>query len=975
MKRDWEIPELQDYWTLQPGELTLLTSRNDENRLGFALLLKFFQIEGRFPDSKTEIPRKCAAFVAEQIDIPVSVFLKFFDYSTDNKTVKNQRAQIRAYTGFRECTVDDSKKITKWLRNNILPQGNTEEQIRLAVYQRFIELRLEPPERTRIDRLVKSAIASHDKLVLQKIMDKIPKAAIPRLEALLINKEDEPPDSEVLNMRDLREEPGKANVKNIIREMDKLECLRDIRLPKNLLAGLSPNMLTLYKQRVATEPLREIRRHPDFKKYSQLAIYCQLRAEELTDTLVQMLFQITHGVDKRSENRIVKEYVADIRRVRGKPELLFRIANAALDNPDGTVRDVIFPVVGEQTLKDLIAEFKSSGSYFTQQVLAKATASYKHHYQRIFPRILRVLDFKSKAPALQPLMKAIKILSTKDQLDGKDLEKLPIEGVIDKEDKELIYNVDDAGNKSVDEGKYRVFMLRKLDKRTKTKESFVPGAKKFRDPDDDLPADFENKRAQYYANLDIPINPDDWIKGLQAEMVEALTELNGTIKTNDKVKITSAGKIKLTPLKPQLPPVNLEKLGDELEQRWPQTTILDIFKEAELRIGFTDEFSSVATREVLDRETIRKRLVVALHAIGTNAGLKRARADQKYADLKYIMRRFVTRDAVRNAIRRVVNEIFKVRQVHIWGEGTTSCAADSKKFGSWDQNLMTEWHSRYGGRGVMIYWHVEKNSTCIYSQLKRCSSSEVEAMIEGVLQHCTAMSVDKAYVDSHGQSEVAFAFSFLLGFQLLPRLKGIRREKLNSPGPRKAGDYPNLQAIMDKAINWQLIKEQYDEMVKCAVAIKTRTADAEAILRRFTNDNLSHPTYKAFIELGRVLKTIFLCKYLGSEALRREIHEGLNVIENWNSVNGFIHFGQNGKILSNNIEDQELSMLCLHLLQVSLIYVNTLMLQEVLSEPDWSERMTTADWRGLNPLGHAHVTYGNFDCNMKKRIKLKAKAA
>ncbi|HIA54138.1 MAG TPA: Tn3 family transposase [Candidatus Melainabacteria bacterium] len=975
MKRDWEIPELQDYWTLQPGELTLLTSRNDENRLGFALLLKFFQIEGRFPDSKTEIPRKCAAFVAEQIDIPVSVFLKYFDYSTDNKTVKNQRAQIRAYTGFRECTVDDSKKITKWLRNNILPQGNTEEQIRLAVYKRFIELRLEPPERARIDRLVKSAIASHDKLVLQKIMDKIPKAAIPRLEALLINKDEEPPDSEVLNMSDLREEPGKANVKNIIREMDKLECLRDIRLPKNLLAGLSTNMLTLYKQRVATEPLREIRRHPNFKKYSQLAIYCQLRAEEVTDTLVQMLFQITHGVDKRSENRIVKEYVADIRRVRGKPELLFRIANAALDNPDGTVRDVIFPVVGEQTLKDLIAEFKSSGSYFTQQVLAKATASYKHHYQRIFPRILRVLDFKSKAPALKPLMKAIKILSTKDQLDDKDLAKLPIEGVIDNEDKELVYNIDETGKKSVDEGKYRVFMLRRLDKRTKTKESFVPGAKKFRDPDDDLPADFENKRAQYYADLDIPTNPDDWINGLQGKMVEALTELNATIKTNDKVKITSAGKIKLTPLKPQLPPVNLEKLGDELEQRWPQTTILDVFKEAELRIGFTDEFSSVATREVLDRETIRKRLVLALHAIGTNAGLKRARADQKYADLKYIMRRFVTRDAVRTAIRRVVNEIFKVRQVHIWGEGTTSCAADSKKFGSWDQNLMTEWHSRYGGRGVMIYWHVEKNSTCIYSQLKRCSSSEVEAMIEGVLQHCTAMSVDKTYVDSHGQSEVAFAFSFLLGFQLLPRLKGIRREKLNSPGPRKASDYPNLQPIMDKAINWQLIKEQYDEMVKCAVAIKTRTADAEAILRRFTNDNLSHPTYKAFIELGRVLKTIFLCQYLGSEALRREVHEGLNVIENWNSVNGFIHFGQNGKILSNNIEDQELSMLCLHLLQVSLIYVNTLMLQEVLSEPDWSERMTTADWRGLNPLGHAHVTYGHFDCNMKKRIKLKAKAA
>jgi len=44
---------------------------------------------------------------------------------------------------------------------------------------------------------------------------------------------------------------------------------------------------------------------------------------------------------------------------------------------------------------------------------------------------------------------------------------------------------------------------------------------------------------------------------------------------------------------------------------------------------------------------------------------------------------------------------------------STACASDSKKFGAWDQNLMTEWHIRYGGRGVMIYWHVEKNSTCI----------------------------------------------------------------------------------------------------------------------------------------------------------------------------------------------------------------------------------------------------------------------
>ena len=113
----------------------------------------------------------------------------------------------------------------------------------------------------------------------------------------------------------------------------------------------------------------------------------------------------------------------------------------------------------------------------------------------------------------------------------------------------------------------------------------------------------------------------------------------------------------------------------------------------------------------------------------------------------------------------------RARSPEIWGEGTTACASDSKKFGAWDQNLLTEWHARYGGRGVMIYWHVDRKSACIYSQLKRCSSSEVASMIEGVLRHCTDVEVQRQYTDSHGQSEVAFAFCRLLGFELLPRLR------------------------------------------------------------------------------------------------------------------------------------------------------------------------------------------------------------
>jgi len=282
---------------------------------------------------------------------------------------------------------------------------------------------------------------------------------------------------------------------------------------------------------------------------------------------------------------------------------------------------------------------------------------------------------------------------------------------------------------------------------------------------------------------------------------------------------------------------------------------------------------------------------------------------------------------------------------------------------------MTEWHIRYGGRGVMIYWHVERKSTCIYSQLKTCSSSEVAAMIEGVLRHCTDMKLEKNYVDSHGQSEVAFAFSHLLGFELLPRLKRIHSQKLYRPEVGNSDAYPNLQLILTRPIKWDLIRQQYDQMVKYTTALRLGTAEPEAILKRFTRANVQHPTYQALCELGKVIKTIFLCQYLQSEALRREINEGLNVVENWNSANSFIFYGKGGEVATNRLEEQELSVLCLHLLQISLVYINTLMIQQVLSEPTWMSRMKTEDFRALTPLIYSHVNpYGTWRLDLDERL-------
>lgn len=129
-------------------------------------------------------------------------------------------------------------------------------------------------------------------------------------------------------------------------------------------------------------------------------------------------------------------------------------------------------------------------------------------------------------------------------------------------------------------------------------------------------------------------------------------------------------------------------------------------------------------------------------------------------------------------IRAVVDNVLKIRDPKVWGQATTSVACDSTQVSAWDQNLLNEFHHRYKNKVVMIYWHVDKKALCIYSQLKTCSSSEVGAMMKGVIDHDTKMNMSRVFVDTHGQSVIGFTTSYLFGFDLLPRFKAINKQKI-----------------------------------------------------------------------------------------------------------------------------------------------------------------------------------------------------
>jgi TnpA family transposase len=474
-------------------------------------------------------------------------------------------------------------------------------------------------------------------------------------------------------------------------------------------------------------------------------------------------------------------------------------------------------------------------------------------------KLLSVLEFRSNNTTHRPVLDALQLIARYANAGNLRYypagETVPVHRGIAGEWEALVYANDAHHRQRVVRMVYEVCTFQALREQLRCKEIWVVGADRWRNPAEDLPTDFEKRRVEHYAAFRKPLDPTEFVDELREEMRAELDALQGALPRYDWLTISdrASGPITLTPLAAAPEPRNLRRLKQAVHTRWGVVPLIDMLKEAVLRTGCLRRVTSVADRGNLHEDVLAERLLLAIYAYGTNTGI-RAVASGAHGhgedDIRYARRRYLSAESARRIAIDIANATFAARRMSLWGTGSTAVASDSMHFGSFDQNIFTEWHSRYGGRGVLIYWHVEKGSVVIHSQLLNCSASEVHAMIDGAIRHGTDMAVEANYIDTHGQSEIGFGITRLLGFDLLPRIKRINKVKLYRPAAGEADLWPGLAPAMTRPIRWDRIGEQYDQMLKYATAIRVGTASTEAILRRFMKANATHPTYQAMIELA-----------------------------------------------------------------------------------------------------------------------------
>ncbi|HKS44984.1 MAG TPA: Tn3 family transposase [Amycolatopsis sp.] len=987
MPREIDEDELIEHWTLIGDELGQVAGKRGPTRLGFALLLKFYTRHGRFPRGRGELPDAAVDYVARQVGVAAPE-LAFYEW--DGRTVEYHRAQVRKFLGFRECTVDDAEKLAVWLAEEVCQRERRVERVREELLTHCRDEGIEQPAAGRIGRIIGSGLRQAEKTLVARIAGRIPADAAARMSALVAEAHDDEEtageDGRAL-FAQIRTDPGNISLNTTREEIAKLTAIRAIGLPANVFADIAPKVLAGWRDRAAVEAPSHLRDdHSEETKLTLLAALLHCRGREITDTLVDLLIATVHKINARAERRVVDEFVADLKRVSGKENILFRITEAAVGDPDGVVRDVVFPAAGGVgTLMDLLAEYKTKGNAFRQHKQRVFKASYTNHYRAGLIELIDALEFRSHNTVHRPVLDALELIkryrvetthATQYYARG---EHVPVDGVIPADLAELLHRADKRGRQRVQRTVYECGVFQTLRERLRCKEIWVVGAEKWRNPDEDLPADFEAKRTENYAALRKPTSADAFVDEVREELRAELAALHDALPRLDWLDVKAGrkqGAIVLTPYDAAPEPRNLRRLKQAVRARWGVVPLLDMLTETALRTGCLAAFTPVGTRGDLDPEVLAERLLLLIYAYGTNTGVRAVAAgDHAHSedDLRYTRRRYMTVPACRELARAIANATFAARQSWLWGEGTTAVASDSTHFTAYDQNIFTEWHSRYrrGKRGVLIYWTVEaKGSMAVHSQLLSCSASEVHAMVEGAMRHGTDMTIEANHVDSHGASFIGFGITRLLGFDLIARFKQINQMKLYLPDKGTGEAYPLLEPALTRPVRWDLIGQQYDPMIKYATAIRLGTASTEAILRRFTRD-VTHPAYAAMLELGRAQRTIFLARWLRDRDLQRETTAALNVVENYNGVNDYIHFGKSGELASNRREEQELSMLCLQILQSSLGFVNTLMLQDILAEAEWADVLGDADRRGLTPLFTSNMNpYGEIQLDTSRRLAL-----
>jgi len=458
---------------------------------------------------------------------------------------------------------------------------------------------------------------------------------------------------------------------------------------------------------------------------------------------------------------------------------------------------------------------------------------------------------------------------------------------------------------------------------------------------------------EFCAQAGLPASAEAFTAALRSRLTEQAASVDAGYPDNTDLvidEVTGVPSLRRRRAKDR----DLEALGLEqaLKQRMPERTLLEILARTAYWLEWWRRFGPASGSDPKLADPLL-RYVLTTFTYGANMGPAQAARhirDVSAHELGATAARHFTTAKLNRASADVVNAYLQLDLVKAWGDAT-SVAADGTQVDTLIDNLLAESHIRYGGYGGIAYHHVADNYIALFSHFIPCGVWEAVYIIEGLLRNESEAEPGTIHADTQGQSYPVHALAHLFGFELLTRIRNWKDLTFY----RSARDirYEHIDALFgpegENAINWQLIKTHWPDLMQIALSIRAGRLSSTLLLRRLGAESRKNNIYKAFRELGRVIRTITLLRFVSEPGLRQEITAATNKAEAFNGFSAWLRFGHDA-IERNDPAEQEKIIKFNTLLANCVIFHTALDMTAVLRElaaEGWD--LSTAALGSLSP--------------------------
>lgn len=327
----------------------------------------------------------------------------------------------------------------------------------------------------------------------------------------------------------------------------------------------------------------------------------------------------------------------------------------------------------------------------------------------------------------------------------------------------------------------------------------------------------------------------------------------------------------------------------------------------------------------------------------------------------------MTEERLEKAIVQVINAYNKFLLPKYWGTGK-SASADGTKWNMYEQNLLSEYHIRYGGYGGIGYYHVSDMYIALFSHFIPCGVYEAIYILDGLIKNESDIQPDTLHGDTHAQSAPVFGLAYLLGINLMPRIRNLK--KLVFFKPDRSVRYEHINGLFSEAVNWELIETHLPDMLRIALSIKAGKITPSTILRRLGTASRKNKLYFAFRELGRVVRTEFLLKYIGDVELRKTINAATNKSEEFNQFIKWLFFGNQG-VIAENVRHEQRKVVKYNQLVANLAILHNVeaMTGALKKMQEEGVPINEEILAGLAPYRTEHINrYGDYTLNLDQKV-------